>query len=522
MASLATVFAVTLPFRRVQLATLDTFVPIVNTVGGLNDLITALLLYTQFAAARKRGLLALAAGYLFSGLLLIPYQLVFPGAFAPTGLLGANLQTAPWLYLSHMYAIVIGAIMYAMDDSDYGASSPNARRIGAAIARNAALVTALVIFVTWFATARANLLPPIMRDSLRPSSAFDPIRSTLQITSTLLIIIVFRRRRASILDLWLQVALVSWALELVLAAIVPARFSLVFYVARSMGVVCSSVVLVALLVESMTLHSRLALAMAARHHEREGRRTAIDVIIGSIAHELRQPLAAIAANGIAGARLSESVGTGPDELREIFDEIQTSALRAGEILKSISALASASATEWQSIDVNDVVRQSVKMVKMDLDAAQVEVRLDLTPELTPIHGHRGQLIQVLVNGLTNALDSIAQVRDRPRQLDIRTAPRPDGGVSILIEDCGAGIDADVRDRVFDPFYSTKAAGMGLGLSICQSIVNAHGGALSLDARPGQGAVFRVDLPNLAPAEHRPPARDQYDSRLTRKNRTPAG
>jgi C4-dicarboxylate-specific signal transduction histidine kinase len=104
---------------------------------------------------------------------------------------------------------------------------------------------------------------------------------------------------------------------------------------------------------------------------------------------------------------------------------------------------------------------------------------------------------VLVNGMTNAIDSLTAVSDRTRQLHIRTVARKPAGVSIMIEDSGVGLDPRMRDRLFEPFHSTKPHGMGLGLLICQSIAEAHGGTISLVPRPGHGAVFQVDLAAVA-------------------------
>jgi C4-dicarboxylate-specific signal transduction histidine kinase len=154
----------------------------------------------------------------------------------------------------------------------------------------------------------------------------------------------------------------------------------------------------------------------------------------------------------------------------------------------------ASPRDHRQIEVNDLVRQAVELMHVDLEGHRVVVSLELTPELPPIQGHRGQLLEVLLNGLKNADDSLASVSDRRHEIHIRTVPLAPNGVSISIEDSGGGLDPRVRGRLFEPYQSTKPGGTGLGLSICRSIVWAHGGTLSLVPRAPHGAVFRVELP----------------------------
>jgi signal transduction histidine kinase len=490
-------FGAAYALRDVLLPRQDAFVPIANTIITINDVITAALLSTQYSVTRHRALLVLASGYLFKALLLIPHALTFPGAFAPAGLLGAHTQTTAWLYQAQHIAFLLAAIGYTMLRDRPDPAAANNRRAAVPIMASFAAVAAAVLILTYITTADASLLPPIMADPMHISSGFQRTGQRVMLLIGCGAILVFRRRPTSAIDLWLLVAIWSWLFESLLQAIVQTRFSLVFYVSRTMGVVSSTFVLTALLSESLMLHRRLVLATVAREQEREGHRTAIDIIVGSLAHELRQPLTSILSNEGAGSKLLAAQPPDHEEVAAAFADIRGSVLRANEIIDSVRDMFAVSPPDRGPIDVNDLAMQAVELMRIELETHRVTVDLQLAPELPPVHGHRGQLLEVLLNGLKNGLDSLAGVPDRPRQLCVRTSALERGGLSIDIEDSGGGIDPRMRNRQFEPFYSTKASGMGLGLSICLSIVVAHGGTLSLKPRAPHGAVFRVELPAAA-------------------------
>ena len=486
-------FVGALPFKDAQLPRQDAFVPIANTVVFLSTVLTAALLYAQFSVTRRRALLALASGYLFTGLMFIPHALTFPGAFSPSGLLGAHLQTNAWLYIAQHFGLLMGALAYT-SLSKWGGNVPAAPgRTATAILASTLAAVAFVVFVTWLATSQVHLLPVIMADATHTASTWRGVRGPLMVSMGLASIIVFRKPRTSMVDLWLHVALWSWVLETIGMVVVQARFTVVFYVSRSMGILSSSIVLFVLLSESILVHARLVLSMMAREHEREGQRTAMEVLIGSLAHELRQPLSAIKANASAGARAMCSTPAELNEVRATFADIGESVDRASEIVASVRTMFAASARDGGWIDANGLVRDALAMMRPEFEAHGIAVSVDLASGLSAIHGHRGQLMQVLVNGMTNALESLDGGSDRPRPIHLRTAMHKPAGVSIMIEDSGVGLDPSVQDHLFEPFYSTKPSGMGLGLSICRSIVEAHGGTLSLMPRREHGAVFQVDV-----------------------------
>jgi len=508
-------FLVTVAFRHVQLPRVDAYVPIVNTVICLNDFLTAALLFAQFSVTRRRALLALASAYLFKTLILVPHALTFPGAFAPSGLLGAQLQTNAYLFLSQHLVFLLGAVIYT-HLGDQRAILGEQRSAALPIILSATVVVVAVVSVTWVVTHYGAHLPPMMADPIYTTLEYRRIGRVLLILLTLTSVLVFWRRPRSMIDLWLRVALCAWVFETLLAAIVEARFSLVFYVSRTMGAVSSSFVLLVLLSESLMLHTRLVLSMAAREQEREGQRTAMNVMIGSIAHELRQPLTSIKANGFAGARMIAATPNDISEVRAILDDIGDSVDRANEIIDSVRTMFAASPRDRSSVDANELVRETIEIMRLELEAHGVTVHSDLASGNPTIHAHRGQLMQVLVNGMTNAIESVAGVPDRAREVRIRTRQGRAGAVSIVIEDSGRGLDPELQSCAFQPFYSTKECGMGLGLSICQSIAEAHGGTLTLLPGVTRGAVFRLELPTSGTADpvHRQlaPAPVAFDSR----------
>jgi signal transduction histidine kinase len=494
-------FLVAAAFRHTQLVRLDAFVPVANTVVGLNDLLTAILLYSQFSVTRARALLMLASGFLFKTLILVPHALTFPGVFATNGLLGAQLQSTAWLFPLQQIGFGLCAVAYTIL-SDRAQHAPAGDE--PVVTRIAATVTATIavaVITTWLLIAGGSHLPRLIAaDGVHVSDGFRRVVVPLMSVMCIGCIIVLRRRPKSMIDLWLQVAVWSWLFEALLTTLTSSRFSLIFYVNRGMGMLSSAFVLLVLLSESSMLHRRLVLAMAAREQEREGHRTTMDVMVGSLAHELRQPLGAILVNGHAGIVLLSATPGNVDEAREAFREISKSVLRANDIIDSVRTMFAHSPHDRVAVEVNDLVREAVGIMRLELEAYRIELELDLFLVLPTIRGHRGQLTQVLMNGVKNGIESLATISDRERRLRIRTALLEPDDVAIRIEDSGRGLDPLARDRIFEPFFSTKPRGMGLGLAICKSIIEGHGGALSLLPGAPHGAVFQVELPAFATRE----------------------
>jgi signal transduction histidine kinase len=491
-------FLVTVAFRDTQLVRLDAFVPVANAVTGLNDLLTAVLLYTQFSATRARALLVLATGFLFKTLILVPHALTFPGVFATNGLLGAQLQTTAWLFPLQQAGFVLCAVAYTTLRDREPRTPPDDDPVHPRIAANVTATAAVAVLATWMLVAAGPHLPRLFAaDGVHLSAGYQRIVVPLMLAMALGSLVVLRRRPTSMIDLWLHVAVWSFLFEALLIPVSPGRYSLVFYVNRGMGMLSSAFVLLVLLSESSMLHRQLVRTMAAREQEREGHRTAMDVMVGSLAHELRQPLAAILVNGHAGTVLLSAKPADVDEVRAALSDIGKSVRRANEIIDSVRTMFAHSPGDRVALDANDLVREAVDIMRPELEGHHVVLDLDLSSKLPTIRGHRGQLTQVLMNGVKNGVESLATISDRERKLCIRTAQLDPDGVAIRIEDSGRGLDPVAQDRVFEPFYSTKPRGMGLGLAICQSIIEGHDGTLSLLPGSPHGAVFEVELPAVA-------------------------
>ncbi len=174
--------------------------------------------------------------------------------------------------------------------------------------------------------------------------------------------------------------------------------------------------------------------------------------------------------------------------------------RASEVIRRIRALAKKSDIERVPLDVNDVIRETIGLVQRELFSQQVSLRMELAPALPMIRGDRVQLQQVIINLVMNGSEAMQSIADRPRELTIRSSQDEAQQVLLSVTDCGVGISAEVADRLFEPFFTTKSSGMGMGLSICRSIVEAHEGRLWVTTNGPFGTTFQLTLPvNAAPA-----------------------
>jgi signal transduction histidine kinase len=253
--------------------------------------------------------------------------------------------------------------------------------------------------------------------------------------------------------------------------------------------------------------TRLKQAELQIQHQREelthlSRVAMLGEFSGSIAHELNQPLTAILSNTQAARRFLAQDPPDLSELREILDDIVADDQRAGEIIKRLRQLYEKGVTEFQTLDLNKLVRDVLKLVRSDLLNRRVDLHTELARNLPPVSGDPIQLQQVLINLITNACNSMAGLCLGNRRLTVRTAVDPSDGVRATIADCGEGIPPDKLARVFEAFYSTTPRGMGLGLALCQTIINAHSGRLWAENNPEEGgASFHFVLP----VNHSPPA-----------------
>jgi C4-dicarboxylate-specific signal transduction histidine kinase len=223
-------------------------------------------------------------------------------------------------------------------------------------------------------------------------------------------------------------------------------------------------------------------------------------LVTSIAHEVKQPLATIATNGETSLRRLSGANPDLGKVAQLTTRIVESAQTASDVIDRIRSMARKREVEWTSVDLNTVVRQALLFVHHEMEGKAIVLGLDLDNALPSVCGDFIQLQQVLVNLLVN---SIQAVGDRPtdtRRIMLKTETTPDGFVSFEIQDTGPGIEDSHRKLVFESFFTTKHNGLGIGLSICHSIVMDHGGAIAFSNHPDGGAVFKISIPvETAPA-----------------------
>ena len=236
-----------------------------------------------------------------------------------------------------------------------------------------------------------------------------------------------------------------------------------------------------------------ALRTAQSELGRLARLTTVDAMAASIAHELNQPLASIVANGNAGLHWLNRPEPNVEEARSAFERVASEGHRAAQIITGIRAMFRKDSGNRSLVSVSELVCEVVSTSLGELKSRRVSLALELLDNLSPVRADRIQLQQVLLNLLTNAVDSMASITDRPHVLRVRSERLEDWAL-ISVQDSGTGIDPEHAERVFEAFFTTKPNGIGLGLSICRSIVEAHEGRLSASAVHPYGSVFQVMLP----------------------------
>jgi len=501
------------PLSIIQLERIDAFVPAYATAMFVNDTITAVLLFAQFSILRSRALLAIANGYLFTALMLIPWMLTFPGVFAPGGLLGAGLQSTSWLYTLWHAGFAMFVIAYALlRDAD------PARRLwrgsaGAAILLSVAMTAAVVCATTFVVTAGDALLPRINLDPLHFSTLWLYIAACLALLSVIALISLWIRRR-SVLDLWLMVVMCAYVIEITLIAFpIPARFSFGWYAGRVFGFLSGSLLLFVLLYEITTLYARLLRALLAQRREREARLMTGDAVSASIAHEIKQPLSGIITGADAGLRWLDRTTPDLDEAKAAFKQIIHAGHRAGAVIDGIRAIFKKDVRNRTSLDINELIGDTLVLVGDELRKHRVSVQAEPNEQLPRVKGDRVQVQQVLLNLITNAIDSMA-AKDGPRVLRVRSEVHDGGGVIVSVADTGTGIGSPELERIFNPLFTTKSGGMGMGLSICRSIIEAHDGRLWVAPNEPEGAVFQFMLPSDGMTSAGASRREQPNDLLT--------
>ncbi len=225
--------------------------------------------------------------------------------------------------------------------------------------------------------------------------------------------------------------------------------------------------------------------------------TTMDAVTASIAHEVNQPLAAIVANGSAAMRFLAFATPDLDAVRTAVRSMVADGHRAAEVIESIRAMLKKTDQELAPLDINKLIHDV--LVLMEMQAHKVSIQTELNEKLPDVMGNRIQLQQVMLNLITNALDAMNSVTNRQRVLRLRSEKHHPDGVMVSVEDSGTGIDPKDAESIFDAFFTTKSQGMGIGLSLCRSIVEAHNGRLWVSSSSDHGSVFNILLPAVKTA-----------------------
>jgi C4-dicarboxylate-specific signal transduction histidine kinase len=240
-----------------------------------------------------------------------------------------------------------------------------------------------------------------------------------------------------------------------------------------------------------------ALRNAEAELARVARLTTMGELAASIAHEINQPLAAVVTNASASLHWLNREEPDLDEARQAISRIARDGTRAGDVIRGLRALAKQSGPELARIDINETIQEVLFLTRSERQRHGVVLQTDLFSGDRPVFGDRVQLQQVMLNLIMNGIEAMSAVTDRPRVLTISSEPTKQASVLVAVEDTGMGLDPTTADRIFDPFFTTKPDGMGIGLSICRSIIEAHEGRLWASPRTPHGMSFRFTVPAAA-------------------------
>jgi C4-dicarboxylate-specific signal transduction histidine kinase len=267
------------------------------------------------------------------------------------------------------------------------------------------------------------------------------------------------------------------------------------YCAGGIVALLLATILAALVEERRRTRASLRSVQADLAHA--ARVTAMGELTAAIAHEVNQPLTAIAANAQACLRRIAAGSLEPRELREVLHDIVDDGRRANEVIQRIRGLMRKSPIHFAPLNVTAVVDDVIALVRAELARHQISLRTNLADDLPLVRGDRIQLQQVVLNLVMNAIEAMADTDTGSRALTIHSRRDGAGCVVVGVRDSGPGLDPKDLEIIFDRFYTTKPSGMGMGLSVSRSIVDAHGGRLWAVSLESRGAMFQLSLPTVA-------------------------
>ncbi len=481
------------PFSGMRLAQIDAFVPVLQTVVCVVDLITALFIFAQYAVQSHRALLALASGYVFTGIFAFTQSLEFPGAYSEAGLLGGGLSGAAWLFVFWHTIFPAAVLLYLLLKATGRPEGQFRRSASFSILATVVTVVAAAGVMSWLATRGHDYLPSLYTDLMNQT----PLASYILVPATIMTVCgigVLLARTRTILDLWLIVTLIASLPDVTQSYFLTSpRYTVMWYLARSYTLIASSTVLVVMLMETTMLYARIGAAVQSQRRARIDRLMNMEAATDAMAHELRQPLGAIVAEGEAALMMLEKTPPDLQEAREAMRASIASGHRASDVMTSISGLFKRVSQPKAKLELNELTWQVLRLAQHELIVHGVSVSVFYQEGLPQILADRTQLQQVILNLIRNAIDAMESKHRSGRTLRLATRLEGASSVVLSIQDSGTGINPADQERIFDPFYTTKPHGMGLGLAVCRSILEKHGGSLRLAQTGADGCAFEVVL-----------------------------
>lgn len=495
---IAAYFLVSWPFAGVQLGQNTWFVPAYVAAMFVNDSVTAILLYAQYSILRSRALLLIASGYVFTALITIPWVMTLAGGLAPNALIG-GVQSPAWLYISWHGGFAVFVLGYALLKDVESRQRYWQGSAGGAIVLSVTLTAAVVLALSLICIVGEGFLPSVSEDPLHFNARWPYlIGGPIVLLCTAALTVLWVRRR-SMVDLWLMVVMCSYAIEIPLTYYPhPVRYSLGWYSVRIIGLFSSAVVLVVLLYEITTIYGRLLRAVRAQRRERGARLATGDAIAAAVAHEVKQPLFAMLMRAQTSLSWLDRPNPDLDKARTQLKNLAADGDRAVAVIESVRANFKKDASVRTLIDLDDLIDETIELVRGDLQRHRIQVKIEPSALPPQVSGDPIQLQQVLLNLITNAIDAMAN-QEGPRILGLRSDVHEIGGVMVSVSDTGTGVAAENIERIFNPLFTTKAHGMGMGLPICHSIIEAHDGRMLLASNVPRGTTFKFVLQPAANA-----------------------
>ncbi|MCG2627522.1 MASE4 domain-containing protein [Bradyrhizobium sp. WYCCWR 13023] len=487
------VSALVAPFENRQIGRIDSFLPVVQTVTSAADLLTATLLFAQYSVQPHRALLVVAGGYIFAGSFAFLQTLSFPGSYAPNGLIGDVYNTPAWFFVLWYTTFPLSILAYALLKDKGGGSRLSTR---ASIATTLISVFAAIAFLSWLAIGETRHLPSFFTTGLMLQTPLsNQFNIGLSLLGCLVLLVLFVRRR-TVLDLWLMVTLFAALPNFLVAAYAgSSRFSVGWYTARGFALIASCMLLSVLVTEMIVLYSRLASALVMQRRERSNRFVSIDAATAAIAHEIGSPLGAITLNANTAQQILVAQPRRLDEINAILRNIEEDSLRVSETITSVRGLFKGAVDQPATISLEGVARQVLRLLQHEMQFNEILVATDFRVEVSLVRADPMQLQQVILNLFKNAIEAMASAGPNGRRLSIATRlDERNSFVLLSVQDTGRGVPPQDHDRIFDAFFTTKPAGMGLGLAICRTIIERYGGRLVLAKSSPQGSTFEIALP----------------------------